>query len=464
MNLKVKNPFLRPAEKITDFLYSRRSSKEQQLLDEEVIRLSGGNREAAYRFRAKTIADLMLLGTVMLVLCTGVTVFMNFAGKKEGQASILRDTYGGRTQKISLEADIEGESEAQLHEVSVRPREYSEDEAAGLLETAQKEFDDIFLQENESRNEVRSSLFFPKTLQDGLVKAEYLTIPYGYIDQNGALCGDPDEDGTLVEIKATFTCQDCSVITETAVLVFPELLTPQESLYRDVEKALEEADEEQAESEYLVLPSRAAGTGISWRFPENTLYRLLYIFCPAALLFYYVHVRQSVHEKAKRRSRQLAIDYADVLWQMTMLLRAGMTIRSAFIRIASGYDSRSAGKRGSGQSSRSGGKRYVYEEMLYTCRELKNGISENRAYEQFGRRCGLPSYIKLGTLLSQNLRKGSEGLADILEKEAHDSMEERRSLARKQGEKAGTRLIFPMLLMLLTVLVVLLAPAFFSLR
>ena len=39
----------------------------------------------------------------------------------------------------------------------------------------------------------------------------------------------------------------------------------------------------------------------------------------------------------------------------------------------------------------------------------------------------------MGTILAQNLRKGSDGLADLLEAEALQGMEEQHQLARKLG-------------------------------
>ena len=62
-------------------------------------------------------------------------------------------------------------------------------------------------------------------------------------------------------------------------------------------------------------------------------------------------------------------------------------------------------------------------------------------------------------MLSANLQKGSQGLAKLLQEEAAFSMEERSQMARKFGEEAGTKLVLPMILMLLVVLVILMAPA-----
>ena len=96
--------------------------------------------------------------------------------------------------------------------------------------------------------------------------------------------------------------------------------------------------------------------------------------------------------------------------------------------------------------------------------EMKSGISEGEAYEHFGKRCGDMAYVKLGTLLSQNLRKGSKGLSDILKMEAIQAFENRKSLAKRKGEEAGAKLMVPMLGMLAVVFVMIMVPAFLTLQ
>ena len=89
-------------------------------------------------------------------------------------------------------------------------------------------------------------------------------------------------------------------------------------------------------------------------------------------------------------------------------------------------------------------------------------MGEAAAYENFGRRCGDPRYVKLGAVLSQNLKKGAKGLREYLEQEAAAGFEERKNAARKIGEEAGTKLLIPMMLMLVLVLVILIIPAVMS--
>ena len=73
-------------------------------------------------------------------------------------------------------------------------------------------------------------------------------------------------------------------------------------------------------------------------------------------------------------------------------------------------------------------------------------------------------YRKLGSMLSQNLKKGTRGMGDMLHMEAVQAMEDRKSNARRLGEEAGTRLLIPMLMMLVIVLTIVIVPAFLSVQ
>ena len=67
-------------------------------------------------------------------------------------------------------------------------------------------------------------------------------------------------------------------------------------------------------------------------------------------------------------------------------------------------------------------------------------------------------------MLTQNLRKGSKGLSELLRTEADQAFEERKAAAKKRGEEAGTKLLLPMFMMLSTVLLIVIVPAFLSIQ
>ena len=108
------------------------------------------------------------------------------------------------------------------------------------------------------------------------------------------------------------------------------------------------------------------------------------------------------------------------------------------------------------------GVRFAYEEMKIARKKMKNGMSEAQTYVEYGRRCGIHSYIKFGNLLEQNIRKGTKGLKEILNYEVREAFEERKMLARKKGDEAGTKLLLPMGMMLVISMVIIIVPAFLS--
>ena len=100
--------------------------------------------------------------------------------------------------------------------------------------------------------------------------------------------------------------------------------------------------------------------------------------------------------------------------------------------------------------------------MCHTISQLKSGMAEGRAYGEFGRRCGLQPYVKLAALLEQNRKTGSKNLKSALELEMVSAFEQRKNLAKKLGEEAGTKLLLPLFLMLGVVMIMIVVPAFLA--
>ena len=91
--------------------------------------------------------------------------------------------------------------------------------------------------------------------------------------------------------------------------------------------------------------------------------------------------------------------------------------------------------------------------------EMHAGISQGQAYLNMGRRTGLLSYIRLTTLLAQQIQKGSSNLTLQLEQEQHAAFEQRKEQAKKYGEEAGTKLLFPMIILMVISMILVVGPA-----
>ena len=105
---------------------------------------------------------------------------------------------------------------------------------------------------------------------------------------------------------------------------------------------------------------------------------------------------------------------------------------------------------------------FAYEMIVTACREMDSGVAELEAYRRFGERCGQMKYKTFSTILIQNLQKGSRRMADLLEQEALEAWDERKRKARVLGEAAATKLVIPMIMMLIVVMAIIMIPAFLS--
>ena len=104
----------------------------------------------------------------------------------------------------------------------------------------------------------------------------------------------------------------------------------------------------------------------------------------------------------------------------------------------------------------------VYVPLHQMICEMENGMSEVRAYQEFAKRCDLQPYRKLVSLLISGQKIGNRNLMEKLEEEAERVFLERKNTARKLGEEASTKLLIPMMLMLMVVMGIVIVPAFLS--
>ncbi len=452
-----------PTRRVAGFMASHRRtigrSAGADKLEQELKELSFGRKGAAETYYLSKY--LTLIRMLLAVAVAGVILLIMMPGG-DGQVPdlrIRRPSYGegDAQQELIAQAEgipeAEGQSEAESRSMQIRigSRQYTDAQAEALLEKARKEVAEGMLGENQSRDEVRRPLHFPDTAADGAVKVEWMTIPYGIVGSDGSISEEVSEKGTLTEVRATLSIQEVEESYVTEVKVFPPVLTEREQFWKHVEERVREADEEDPTGAWIQLPEEILGRRIGWSYPGVQIGAMVLIFGLLLTLLVYARSDRKVHEEAEKRKAQLSLDYSEVLWKLALLMGAGLTIRTAFSRVAS-----AGGKEGART-------RYVYAEMQMACREMRSGVPEGTAYEHFGRRCALPAYEKLGSLLSQNMKKGSKGLCAMLEKEAVTATQERKSAARKLGEQAGTKLLFPMILMFGVVLIILVVPAFLSL-
>lgn len=400
----------------------------------------------------KVIAIIFITNTIAF----GYFLSNSFLAEHIWAKQVQREGYDGSTKVEEYFVQIEG-SETEKVQVSISPQMYNEKEIQELFEEVQSQLDKIVLGENKSKDHVDKNLNLPSKVENFPFQISWELSRYDVMDFSGKLIQDeiikrdPENKGISLIVTGVFHYDTWESIYEMELMVFAKEQT--ETLEESIQKLLAEADENSKEQEYLQLPEEWNGKKLTWRkAEEQTGSYFLVLGIVVSILLVFNEKEKQLKEK-KHRKEELLLDYPEIISQLTILMGAGMTVKNTWKKILDDYK---------GQKERTGRRREAYEEMLYTWQEMQSGIPEAECYERFGKRCEALPYMKMGALLAQNLRKGSKGLADMLTLEAVEATEERKNRAKRLGEEAGTKLLVPMLLMLIVVLAIVVVPAFWA--
>lgn len=165
-----------------------------------------------------------------------------------------------------------------------------------------------------------------------------------------------------------------------------------------------------------------------------------------AILVAMVYVLPDVdlNNRIKKRRISMQIDFPEFLNKLTLLVDAGLPVSGAWTKIV--------------EESKSKSHRPLYKEMELVYFQIRSGKSEFVAYEEFAKRCRMLEVTKFVAVLLMNLRKGSGELIITLKALSDECWQGRVHMAKRQGEEASTRLLFPMMLMLAGVMIIVIIP------
>ena len=280
-----------------------------------------------------------------------------------------------------------------------------------------------------------------KALCEEGVSAYMLTGAYGY--PNPTITGEVDRDIVFIDeilgVKLAISDHRAPNVTE-------------EEIRQDrFLKMLSLEDEQQSSTEVLKLPGSFQGRELRYHVKNEPVFLPLAGLGAVCAVLLALKDQNDIKKGENKRKHQLLLDYSEVLSRLIIFLGAGMSIRTAWDKIAFDY-----------QKLMDDGRqkpRYAYQEMYETSCQMRGGVPEGKAFMEFGRRIGLQQYMKLGSLLEQNRKNGSKNLRDTLKVEMAEAFEQRKHQARRLGEEAGTKLLLPLFMMLSIVMVMIAVPA-----
>ncbi len=384
--------------------------------------------------------------------CLGLlSGYMELQTDEDPEKGLLRRENGEGDYEADLRMYVDGAKKAKAYTVHVPEQELTKQEEQAYLRAAEEELIKEFPGDNESVNCIRDAVVIREEYQEGHVEAEWSFDNYRLIEsRTGRIVGEPDEEGELVNVQVTLTCGKFRCVQEFYICVYPRLLDEEERFRKGISEKIARQQPE-AGADRLFLPDEVEGHTIHWEQRRDQRPEKILILGVIFACFVPVVSMSRKQEEQKKRKILLELEYPDLVSKLALLLGAGMTLQGAFRKIAGAY--------GQKRTQNKTAEMPAYEEMLVACRQMESGVGEQRAYEHFGERCGVASYRKLAGILTQNLQKGTRGITVLLEQEAQNAFEERKHAAKRYGEEAGTKLLFPMMLMLGIVMVILLVPA-----
>ncbi len=411
---------------------------------------------------------------ILCLLSFSILVILNELQSLSEQPEIINSTIqrptlgeGDRAVEAIYKSELE-EKEILIH-VSERILQGAEREY--ILNAVEAKLDLLILGENSSFQNITKNLYFPKTIQGTNIKISYNVQNQDLIERDGNInFENVDDQGSKAKVIAYIRYEEDVREKIYEFVLYPQIVDPEVALKNAIEQELIYEDEQSRDRSVLMLPEKVGNVELEWESKEENNSTILFVMGVIVAFLMPVFLEQNRKGKEEKRMNQLKRDYPEIISKFQLLLTAGMTTKGAWERIVIDYlrvkkqmnDRTDSRKLKCFKKRRKVYSRIAYEEMIIAKREQELGVAEEFTYEQFGKRCKVISYIRFATILSQNIRMGSRGIAQLLEQEAREAFEERKEITKQLGEKASTKLLGPTIGMLLVVLMIILIPAFMS--
>ena len=446
-----RNRFILPGQL---FIYDRflRSSlvikstvkKNRELIGEgqsdEDIRL-----EYAYRL---TLANMVLVVVCLLGLVVGTQ-------RKDDNVISKPEYYEGAIQ-VDIDVEADNSNNAMDDEkgiikdsmtVMIEPTRMSKDS----FEKLSKEVLEYIYQELPGENKSLDEVMCPLNLVDDYPDNEEVTIVWitdeeGYINSKGEIEEPPKED-VIVELLAIVGCQGYEATYPINVCIAKRDLSNMELIKSFIRIAIEEQNKD-SQLKTVELPTEIAGVNLSYPQKQDVskmvLLLLVGIMSGLVLVFGKDYEMKKKAEKLKENAWK---EYSHIVSKLVLLMKGGVSVMNAWKKVA--MDGCTLGV----------SQCYVYEMMRACVREIDNKKETYECLKSFAHKTGCESYLRLVTYINQNIHKGTDEILNILEMEMYKASQEKKNAVIKLGEKAGTKMMFPMMLLLLIVLVLAIIPA-----
>lgn len=149
---------------------------------------------------------------------------------------------------------------------------------------------------------------------------------------------------------------------------------------------------------------------------------------------------KQINENILMRSESIEADFPKIMSKLALLSGAGMSVDNAWKLTA--YS----------------GEGVLYDEMQSVVTSLEQNVPPHEAYGQFMINCNNKYTTKLAMSILQNTSKGNDKIITLFQNMNDESWFEKRQNAKQFGEKAGGKLLLPMILMFMGIMLLVIGP------
>lgn len=415
------------------------------------------------------VADQLAVGVIIFWI--GMCVIVGTIGRfmeKEDYAKDLIKPYlsefsksDGETNKKLyyqyLFEDIKKDGEVQI---ALLPYVESKKDLQDYMTSQLENLSRTFLGQNKSVNAIEYNLKLPKSDSTGLIHFSYQSSNQEVVTDFGELRRmNPMIFGEKLSFKmiASGRWQDETIQVEKIlplqiVRVFSNNKVMQEWIQQQVDINIETQNKDQ-KLPAIKLPTIMDGVKglLIWKRP-SALPKLLTGICFVMVISVGIMLlkQYELTELRNVRERQIQNEFPDFVQKLLLLLYTGMNISQALTRMSQGSEVRE--------------KRILYGALQESIQAIQSGCSEMEALEDFGKKIGTKEFSRLISTLLQGIRKGNGTMMTQIEILGKESWDQRIINARQLGEKASSKLILPMGLILIAIIIMVVTPAWVSIQ
>lgn len=405
-------------------------------------------------FKALSREQLLCMAATVILAIASLIANSGSSGLLNGNT--LKRNAPGEAEK-SYELTVGGISDSgEKISVRVSEREYTKEEAESMFSALMEELSMHIIGRNESLDRIDADMVFPKSVEGFAgIRLSFYPSDSKLISYEGKVNNLELSAPVNTDIKVVLKTGEYSEEYSVPITVYPSELDTTELISEKLKLLIEMADKDQITEGELNLPEEVAGHHISYEGKKDRSFLKILAGGIFAVILLGLKPEQDRRKREKRIENELLLDYSEVVSKIMVYMGAGLAVRNAWIRIAKDYEKNLK----SGQTD----PRKVYEEMLVTAGEMERGVPETKAYADFLKKCPQQCYMKLISLLEQERKTGDARIKDAMELEVRQAFEQRKNVARRLGEEAGTKLMAPLMLSLITVLLIVAIPAMMTL-